>query len=103
MKYGHQVFIFGAIYMTMITIILKVVIANMLSSYRNTVTLVTRAHEEGSDEGMADSEGPAACQEWRALKLQLSRDDMARGTEIETYIVKDLIVRHQQHIERHHT
>ncbi len=57
--------------------------------------MVTQVQDEG---GVASEEGGVAPDEWEALKLQLSRDDIARGTDIESYIIKDLIVRHQKYI-----
>lgn len=59
--------------------------------------MVTRAQGEEECEGVASGEEGVA-HEWEALKLQLSRDDVTKGTEIESYIVKDLIIKHKRHI-----
>lgn len=86
--------------------------ANLLASYRTTVTMVTRlqpcmatsgegacGHErEEGMEGCGNKE--EACPDWEALKLQLSREEISKGTELESLIVSDLTIRHQKYI--HH-
>ena len=66
--------------------------ANLLESYRTTVTVVTKTHPtDGEEEAeVGDSS------EWEALRLQLSREDISRDTELESLIVRDLIIRHQK-------
>ena len=59
--------------------------------------MVTRAQKEKSEGDAASDEGSDGSHEWEALKLLLSKDDVIKGTEIESYIIKDLLVRHRQH------
>ena len=37
-------------------------------------------------------------EEWEALQLQLSREDISRDIELESLIIKDLFVRHQNYL-----
>lgn len=88
---------------------LQVVIANLLASHRTTVTIVTRlppppprsGDAAADDVGVAESDTQEeAWPEWEALRLHLSRDDLSRGTELESFIVRDLAIRHQNHISK---
>ena len=80
-------------------------IANLLASYRTTVTMVTRTtvdeHEEtgggggGGGEGVVRDSCGSEASKWEALQLQLSREDISRGVELESLLVRDLALRHK--------
>ena len=65
--------------------------ANLLASYRSAVTIVTRCAND-------EEEGVAGESLWNALELRLSRDEISKGTELESLIISDLVVRHQKHL-----
>lgn len=85
----------------------QVVVANLLASHRTTVTMVTRAVtlvgsgcNDGQVSASVDATHLGVSAEWEALQLQLSRDDLSRGSELESLIIADLITRHQSY--HHH-
>ena len=72
------------------------VVANLLETCRTTVTMVTKAGNSSQEDDEHDQDDLPL--EWEALKLQLSKEDLSRDTEIELFIIKDLIVRHQKYM-----
>lgn len=70
----------------------------MLSSYRTAVTIVSKSSatkDGGCDKGVVDGSDEDVPVDWEALRLELSREDLSRNTEIEMFIISDLIIRHQ--------
>ncbi len=57
--------------------------------------------ENTSDDDILSSGGcgQAVTAEWEVLKVQSYREDKSKGTELEYYIVSDLITRHKTHYE----
>lgn len=76
----------------------------MLGTYHTTVTMVSRTRGDSKtgacDEGMVGRCGGVVddATEWEALKVQLSRDDLARDIELELLIIADLAVRHKNYL-----
>ena len=64
--------------------------ANLLDSFRTTVTVVTRSTATPSADVDQDT--------WETLKLQLSGEDISRNVELEVFIIPDLVVRHQAYM-----
>jgi hypothetical protein len=54
----------------------------------------------GDDDLAGDDGGVAG--EWEALKLQLSREDLSRGIELESLIIGDLAIRHTSTAQQLH-
>lgn len=79
---------------SVIMLTLQVVVANLLESYQSTVTVVTKTPPTLGDD--SEEEIEAGDSEWEALRLQLSREDISRDTELESLIIRDLIIRHQK-------
>ena len=78
--------------------------ANLLETRHATVTIVTKTSATCKDDLDRCGKGvPGGCgqddsPEWEALKLQLCREDISRGTELECLIISDLVARHQNYI-----
>ena len=89
-------------------------VANLLGRHRTSATVVARptgvpATPSPSPTPTVVCEGcgekgscHSLCEEgelkWEALKLMLSQDDVAKNVELESVLVQDLVLRHQNHL-----
>jgi len=88
-----------------------VVVANLLGRHRTSATVVARPTtgtpttpsssmvcEGCGEEGSCHSKCEEGEVQWEALEVKLSQDDVAKNIELESVLVQDLVLRHQNHL-----